>query len=76
MGAGTFRGHAFHYSQVVLAPGTRFVYTLSRGHGIEGMRDGAVVGNVLGAYCHLHPVAARRMFTAFVDSCRTATAEA
>lgn len=70
MGPGSFRGHAFHYSQVVLAPGTRYAYTLSRGRGIDGMRDGAVVGDVLGAYSHLHPIAARCMFTAFVDRCR------
>ncbi len=76
MGAGAFRGHAFHYSEVALEPGTRYAYTLSRGKGIDGMQDGAVVKNVLGAYCHLHPVASRRMFAAFVDRCRTATAEA
>ena len=74
MGAGAFRGHAFHYSEVVLEPGTRYAYELSRGKGIDGMRDGAVVQNVLGAYCHLHPVASRRMFAAFVDRCRTAEA--
>lgn len=70
MGGGAFRGHAFHYSEVVLDPGTRYVYTLARGKGIDGSRDGAVVENVLGAYSHLHPVASRRMFAAFVDRCR------
>lgn len=76
MGAGAFRGHAFHYSAVSLEPGTRFAYSLSRGVGIDGSRDGAVAGNVLGAYCHLHPVASRRLFAAFVDRCRTASVEA
>jgi len=76
MGSGTFRGHAFHYSEVALKPETRYVYTLSRGKGIDGMQDGATVKNVLGAYCHLHPVASRRMFAAFVERCRTVTAEA
>jgi cobyrinic acid a,c-diamide synthase len=76
MGAGTFRGHAFHYSEVVLDPGTRYAYALTRGAGIDGPRDGAVAGNVLGAYCHLHPVASRGMYAAFVARCRTANAEA
>ena len=73
---GAFRGHAFHYSDVALDPGTRYAYTLSRGKGIDGMPDGAVFKNVLGAYCHLHPVASRSMFAAFVDRCRAARAEA
>ncbi|NLX49195.1 MAG: Ni-sirohydrochlorin a,c-diamide synthase [Methanospirillum sp.] len=76
MGAGAFRGHAFHYSAVSLDPGTRYVYTLSRGSGIDGPLDGAAVGNALGAYCHLHPVASRRMFATFVDRCRAAGREA
>ena len=71
MGTGQFRGHSFHYSEVVLAPETRFAYTLNRGVGIDGMRDGAVTGNTLGTYCHIHPVAARSMFGAFIQRCRT-----
>lgn len=76
MGGGHFRGHSFHYSEVLLDAGTRYAYTLSRGTGIEGARDGAVVRNVLGTYCHVHPVGARRMFGSFVDRCRAAKAEA
>ncbi|KAF5065693.1 Cobyrinate a,c-diamide synthase [anaerobic digester metagenome] len=72
MGTGMFRGHSFHYSEVVLDPGTRYAYALNRGVGIDGMRDGAIVGNTLGTYCHIHPVGARGMFDAFVERCRAA----
>lgn len=69
-GKATFRGHEFHYSEVVLAPDTRFAYTLSRGIGIHDNHDGAVVKNTLGSYTHLHPVASAGMFAYFVDRCR------
>ncbi|HOT93920.1 MAG TPA: Ni-sirohydrochlorin a,c-diamide synthase [Methanoregulaceae archaeon] len=72
MGAGSFKGHSFHYSGVELEPGTRYAYTLVRGVGIDGMRDGAVAGNTLGTYCHVHPVGSRRMFGTFVERCRAA----
>lgn len=70
VGAATFRGHAFHYSEVVLEKETRYAYTLSRGVGIRENLDGAVVANTLGSYTHLHPVASAGMFSHFVDLCR------
>jgi len=70
VGGAAFRGHEFHYSEVVLGEGTRYAYTLSRGVGIRDNQDGAVVKNTLGSYTHLHPVASAGMFTHFVDLCR------
>ena len=70
VGSARFRGHEFHYSEVVLPEETRFAYTLSRGVGIRDNRDGAVVGNTLGSYTHLHPVASTGMFRHFTDLCR------
>lgn len=69
-GTARFRGHEFHYSEVVLAKGTKFAYRLSRGLGIQDNRDGAIVRNTLGSYTHLHPVASRDMFSQFVSLCR------
>lgn len=76
MGTARFRGHAFHYSDVDLAAGTRYAYTLTRGAGITGNADGALSNNTIGAYCHLHPVSSRAMFAAFVGTCRSARREA
>jgi cobyrinic acid a,c-diamide synthase len=70
MGAAAFRGHEFHYSEVVLSPGTRFAYQLSRGIGIHENLDGAIMNNTLGSYTHLHPVASAGMFRHFVEICR------
>ena len=72
LGAGAFRGHEFHYSDVILAPETRFAYRLSRGVGIRDQIDGAVVNATLGSYTHLHPVASIGMFRHFVEACRNA----
>jgi cobyrinic acid a,c-diamide synthase len=70
LGAAAFRGHEFHYSEVVLDKGTRFAYQLSRGIGIHANLDGAVNDNTLGSYTHLHPVASEGMFRHFVGLCR------
>lgn len=70
VGNAAFRGHEFHYSEVVLAKETRFAYTLIRGVGIRDNLDGAVVNRTLGSYTHLHPVASAGMFRHFVDACR------
>ena len=70
LGAAPFRGHEFHYSEVVLARETRYAYQLSRGVGIHENLDGAVMHNTLGSYTHLHPVASEGMFRHFVGLCR------
>jgi cobyrinic acid a,c-diamide synthase len=70
MGPARFRGHEFHYSEVVLPPGTRYAYTLERGLGITGSGDGAVSGMTIGSYTHLHPVSSAGMFRHFLDCCR------
>jgi len=70
LGSAQFRGHEFHYSEVVLPTETRFAYRLSRGVGILDNRDGAVINNTLGSYTHLHPVASTGMFRHFVGLCR------
>ncbi len=69
LGAAAFRGHEFHYSDVVLSSGTRYAYQLSRGIGIHSKLDGAVTNNTLGSYTHLHPVASEGMFRHFVRTC-------
>ena len=71
LGSASFRGHEFHYSDVVLDPDTRYAYCLTRGIGIRDNLDGAVVYNTLGSYTHLHPVASAGMFRHFVACCRT-----
>ena len=70
VGSAAFRGHEFHYSEVVLSPDTHFAYQLSRGVGIHENLDGAIMDNTQGSYTHLHPVASAGMFRHFVELCR------
>lgn len=66
------RAHEFHYSSLRGIPeGTTFALEMSRGHGIDGHRDGIVHRNVVASYVHRRSVggddwAAR--FVAFVRS--------
>jgi len=70
LGSGPFRGHEFHYSDVVLDSQTRYAYRITRGLGIRDGLDGAFVRRTLGSYAHLHPLASHGMFRHFVGECR------
>ena len=49
-------GHEFHYSKVLQWDGAddQLVFSMKRGNGIHGGRDGARYKNVLATYCHTH----------------------
>jgi cobyrinic acid a,c-diamide synthase len=71
LGAGTFRGHEFHHTDVRLHPAIGYAYRLERGIGIREQWDGAMVHQTQGSYTHLHPVASRSMIQHFVERCRS-----
>ncbi len=71
MGAGSFSGHEFHHSDVILSDDTHYSYRLSRGNGIRDGLDGAVSHNTLASYTHLHPVASYGMFRNFTEKMRS-----
>ncbi len=51
------RGHEFHYSSLENLPGgIRYGWQVLRGHGVDGHRDGIVIGNLLASYAHLRGV--------------------
>ena len=55
-----------------LDPATCYAYRVQRGHGIDGERDGIVVGNVLASYTHLRAAGGcdwPRRFAGFVRDC-------
>jgi cobyrinic acid a,c-diamide synthase len=70
VGSAAFRGHEFHYSDVVLDKKTKYAYCLSRGIGIRDNLDGALRDRTLGSYTHLHPLGSIRMMRNFVNACR------
>ena len=50
----SIQAHEFHYSSLEnIEPDLSFGYQTLRGHGIDGKRDGLVVGNVVASYAHL-----------------------
>ncbi|RJR37243.1 MAG: cobyrinate a,c-diamide synthase [Deltaproteobacteria bacterium] len=50
------KGHEFHYSRIQPEPGPQenLVFTVNRGAGLGGQREGLVYHNVLATYTHLH----------------------
>ncbi len=46
--------HEFHYSSLSELPAdTRYAYTVRRGHGVDGRRDGILLHRLLASYTHL-----------------------
>ena len=46
--------HEFHYSDMEnLSLDTKFAYSVTRGHGLDGQHDGIVYRNLLASYTHL-----------------------
>ena len=70
LGEAGFSGHEFHHTDVRLSKDTHYSYRLSRGAGIIGGFDGAVVNRTQGSYTHLHPLGSAGMIGNFVDNCR------
>ena len=52
----TLKGHEFHYSSVLACEGCEkdLAYTMVRGSGLMGGKDGLCYKNVLATYTHLH----------------------
>jgi cobyrinic acid a,c-diamide synthase len=65
---GTIRAHEFHHASLEnVAPDVRFAYAVTRGHGIDGKRDGIVVGNVLASFAHLRSTGTCEWAARFVE---------
>jgi cobyrinic acid a,c-diamide synthase len=49
----TVPAHEFHYARLENLPDTlEYAYTVARGHGIDGNRDGLIIGNLLAGFSH------------------------
>lgn len=60
--------HEFHYSSLEnVAPDLVYAYSVKRGHGIDGRRDGIVYRNVLASYTHLRNVTAYPWVSKFLQ---------
>ncbi len=66
------KGHEFHYSQMVPdpAPEVPMAFTVSRGAGIGGQREGLLYQNVLATYTHVHALGCPQWAAALVRRAR------
>lgn len=67
------RGHEFHYSKVLKWDGGEkdLVFSMERGAGLSGGRDGAVYKNVLATYTHIHALGVVEWGDAMCRNART-----
>ncbi|MBM3127399.1 MAG: cobyrinate a,c-diamide synthase [Chloroflexi bacterium] len=71
------RGHEFHNSRINLEGlgdllGLNCAYRITRGHGLDGARDGIVYKNAFASYTHLHALVTPEWATAFSAKARGA----
>ena len=66
---GPVHAHEFHHSSLenLDGPDWRYAYRVRRGHGIDGERDGIVIGSLLASYVHLRDVEGCRWAERFVS---------
>ena len=72
---GPVHAHEFHHSSLenLAESDWRYAYRVRRGHGIDGERDGIVIGSLLASYGHLRDVEGCRWaerFVAHVRECK------
>ena len=65
---GPVHAHEFHHSSLENMAGSdwRYAYRVRRGRGVDGERDGIVIGNLLASYSHLRDVEGCRWGERFV----------
>jgi cobyrinic acid a,c-diamide synthase len=65
------RAHEFHYSSLDGLPDdTRYAYQVTRGHGVDGQRDGIVLHNLLASYTHLRATVGCEWPAKFINQIR------
>ena len=76
-GPGPFPAHEFHYAALEdLAPRAEFGYLVRRGTGIDGRRDGVVIGSLMASFSHLRNTLAHPWVERFVNHVRNVGAHA
>ena len=72
-GRGPFPAHEFHYAALEdLAPEAHFAYRVRRGTGVDGRRDGVVIGSLMASFSHLRNTLAHPWVERFVEFARRA----
>ena len=66
----SLRGHEFHYTYMQSSSSNdlEFAFTVHRGFGFDGQRDGLMRGNVLACYTHVHALGTKSWAGALVGA--------
>ena len=76
-GGEVVNAHEFHYAGLEnLDPGLRYAWRVKRGHGVDGRRDGIVIGNLMASFAHLRDTQRCRWAERFVSFIRQRVAQA
>ena len=74
VGTNVIHAHEFHHAGLEnVDPACRFAYRVRRGFGVDGKRDGIVIGNVLASFSHLRDTSRHHWahrFVAFIRQTR------
>jgi cobyrinic acid a,c-diamide synthase len=70
------RGHEFHYARPCDIGVIETAFSVRRGCGFHGGRDGLVYKNVLATFCHVHALGEERWARALVKSASSSTVRA
>jgi cobyrinic acid a,c-diamide synthase len=63
--------HEFHHASLEnAAPELAYAWRVTRGHGVDGERDGIVLGNLLASFCHMRGAGPRGWARALVEFAR------
>lgn len=72
---GAIKAHEFHYAKIENLPAeTKFGFTVERGTGISGARDGIVLNNLMAGFCHMRNTSTNpwvERFLRHVITCKT-----
>jgi cobyrinic acid a,c-diamide synthase len=66
----TIKGHEFHYSKAIVTSeeDITFAFSVERGHGVDGKRDGFCKNNLLATYTHIHAAGNRVWAKNFINA--------
>ncbi|MHB8884963.1 MAG: cobyrinate a,c-diamide synthase [Methylovirgula sp.] len=74
---GSIAAHEFHHAALEnVDPNCRFAYRMRRGFGVDGKRDGIVIGNMLASFSHLRDTSRHHWADRFVSFIRQTRAAA
>ncbi|MCI4680337.1 cobyrinate a,c-diamide synthase [Rhodoblastus acidophilus] len=67
VGAASVAAHEFHYARLEnVAPDLRYAWRVKRGYGVDGQRDGIVIGNLFASFTHQRDTSRHRWTDRFV----------